>query len=313
MTILVIYRQLGTHLAPLLVEVKKMKKTNKKVVQVKAKDSGDNILGSYMRDINKVPLLTREEEIKAAKEAASGNIAARNRLINANLRFVVRIAKRYQGQGLPLSDLINEGNIGLIKAAGHFDADKGFHFITYAVWWVRQSILMAIAEKSRIIRMPIMWNSKLYQIEKSRELNKDYQAQGEDLAEIADQLGLDVDKAQEIVRFGQEVVSLEQPGHDQELSPIKDFLINENEMSPEENAINITLHDEIEKVLCCLGEKEAAIIRARYGIGSQSPKSLEEIGDRFHMSKEGIRQIENRALQHLREPELRRRLEAYVA
>jgi RNA polymerase primary sigma factor len=266
-----------------------------------------------LNDIKKIPLLTREEELDAAREAAKGNKAARDRLINANLRFVIRIAKRYQGQGLPLPDLINEGNIGLIKAAGHFDADKGFHFISYAVWWVRQSILMAIAEKSRMIRMPIMWNSKLYQIERSKELAQDFPVPGDDLAEIAEQLGLDIDKAQEIVKIGQEVVSLEQPGHDINLSPIKDYLINENELSPEENAINLTLHDELEKVLHFLGEKEAAIIRARYGLGEQGPKSLEEVGERFHMSKEGVRQIENRALQHLRDPEIRRRLEAYVA
>jgi RNA polymerase primary sigma factor len=295
------------------VEEKKMKKTNKKVVQTKVRDNSENILGSYIRDIKKIPLMTREEEVEVAREAAKGNKAARDKLINANLRFVVRIAKRYQGQGLPLSDLINEGNIGLIKAASHFDVDKGFHFISYAVWWVRQSILMAIAEKSRMIRMPLMWSSKLYQIEKSRELAQDYQVPGDDLAEIAEQLGLDVDRAQEIVRLGQEVVSLEQPSREQKSASIKDYLINENQATPEDNAINHTLTEEIEKILCHLGKKEAEILRARYGLGNQSPKSLEEIGDYFKMSKEGIRQIENRALQRLRQPEIRRRLEAYVA
>jgi RNA polymerase primary sigma factor len=315
MTILVKYQELGTFLASLSVEDKKMKKRSVKSVQSKAKDSSEDVLDCYLRDIKKIPLLTREEEIKIAKEAANGNKAARDKLIKANLRFVVKIAKRYQGQGLPLSDLINEGNIGLIKAASHFDADRGFHFISYAVWWIRQSILMAIAEKSRLIRMPILWNNKLFQIEKARQMVQEYQTSGDELPEIAEQLGLDLEKAQEIVMLGQEIVSLEQPGNDNEnSSSMRDFLVNENDVTPEENIVNLTLQEEINSVLQSLGKKEAEIIRARFGLDNQSPKSLEEIGDRYHMSKEGIRQIENKALQRLRmEPELYQRLAPYVA
>ncbi|MDR0312827.1 MAG: RNA polymerase sigma factor RpoD/SigA [Treponema sp.] len=289
-----------------------MIKRSKKSVQAKLLKGNDDVLDYYMSDIRKIPLLSREDEVKLATEAANGNKAARDKLIEANLRFVIRIAKRYQGQGLPLSDLINEGNIGLIRAASHFDVNRGFHFISYAVWWVRQSILTAIAEKSRMIRLPVQWNSKLFQIEKSKGQN--YQSSENDLAEIAEQLGLDVEKAKEIAMLGQDIVSLEQPGNDGEsYSSIRDFLVSENEASPEERVMNLTLQEEINHVLECLGKKEAEIIRARFGLDNQCPKSLEEIGDRFHMSKEGIRQIENKALRHLREPELRKRLESYVA
>ena len=289
------------------------KKTKK---SVKAKSSMDNedIFDSYLRDISNIPLLSREEERKTAIEAAQGNKAARDKLIKANLRFVVKIAKKYQGQGLPLLDLVSEGNIGLMKAVEHYDVDRGFHFISYAVWWIRQSILIAIAEKARPIRMPLHWNNKLIEIDRARKISHDEQGQGNEIEAIANFTGMEADKVKELVTLGQDMLSLEQPVNgDDSSASYGDFLENENHESPEDYALNISLNDEIEKVLNTLGVREAEIIRSRYGLGNRRPMSLEEIGRLYDMSKEGVRQIENKAIKRLQSSDQLTRLEAYVA
>ena len=290
------------------------KKKSKRARQVQILNDNVDIIDSYLKEITQIPLLSREDEEKIAREAAQGNKEARDKLINANLRFVVKIAKKYQGLGLPLLDLINEGNIGLIKAVERYDVGRGYHFISYAVWWIRQSILMAIAEKSRPIRVPVCWNTKLMEIEKTRQLLRDNQYHGNEIEKIADQIGLDLQKVRRLEMMGQETISLEQPFSDNEKSiSIGDFLENENHVSPEDHAVNISLHDEIEKMLKSMGNMEAEIIRARYGLENRSPMSLEEIGERYHISKEGIRQIENKALKWLQMPEQKSRLRAFVA
>ena len=290
------------------------KKRNKKTSRAKVKRGHDDILDCYLSDISRTPLLSREEEIKTAKEAANGSIPARDKLISANLRFVVKIAKKYQGHGLPLEDLINEGNIGLIKATENYDVNRGFHFISYAVWWIRQSILAAIAEKARFIRMPIHWNTQLIQIQKARQLIQDSQNQRNEITEIANQLGMDSEKVKELIMLAQEVVSLDQPTQEvNHAASIGEFLENENQASPEENAMYGIMQSEIEKALDTLDSREAKVLKARYGLDDGIPKSLEEIGEHYRISKEGVRQIESKALNRLRQSGQSRALESYVA
>ena len=291
-----------------------IKRKKRKSMPVQSQNKSDGVLDSYMHDIKKIPLLSREEEQKIAREAGKGNKAAQDKLINANLRFVIRIAKKYQGQGLPLEDLISEGNVGLLKALKHYDPDRGFHFISYAVWWIRQSILMAIAEKSRFIRIPMHWNSKLIQIEKSRMMVTENQISGNEITEMAEQLGMEPEILRELMLLRQDTISLEHPVNmNGTSSQLGDFLEGLYDESPEEHALNQSLQDEIEKVLDTLSSKEAEVIRARYGLVDGIPKSLEEIGVRYNMSKERIRQIENTAIDLLRQPSRSRRLESYIA
>ena len=291
-----------------------MKKKIKKVRKIDSQNSSDDILDIYLSEINKIPLLSREEEEKTAREAALGNTMAREKLINANLRFVIKIAKKYQGQGILLEDLINEGNIGLIKAVKNFDVDKGFHFISYAVWWIRQAILAAIAEKSRIIRMPMYWNSKYVQMGRNRDAKKTNQKIENEISDLAKKIGMDAGLVQDLILFTQDIVSLDHPINEHEdKAPIGDFLESENTVSPELYALTRALHSDIDRVLGTLGEREAAVIRARYGLIDGIQKTLQEIGDHYNMSKEGVRQIENKALRQLRKHSRSRILESYVA
>ncbi|MDR1948645.1 MAG: RNA polymerase sigma factor RpoD/SigA [Spirochaetaceae bacterium] len=276
--------------------------------------SDENVLSIYLKEINKIPLLTREEEDTIARAAATGNKAAQNKLINANLRFVVNVAKKYQGQGLPLSDLISEGNIGLINAIERYDVDKGYHFISYAVWWIRQAILKAICEKSRMIRLPLNRANELVQIEKARKaVQEDHSPEGE-IREIARLLDMGPAHVADIINISRDLVSLESPVNtDKDSSTIGDFIEDEGYSTPDEDAMNTTLYDDIEMVLATLNQKEADIIRFRYGLGDNVPMSLKEIGDRFNLTKERIRQIEKKALKRLQHPSRKRLLESYVA
>ena len=291
-----------------------MKEKTRKSKKVLALKNEDSVLRSYLREITRIPLLTRDEEDEIARKAAKGDKSAQDKLVNANLRFVVRVAKKYQGRGLPLPDLISEGNIGLLKAVEHFDVDRGFHFISYAVWWIRQAIMMAISEKGRVIRMPLYWNNKYIQIERVQHMLQESHNSNLKTEDVARFMDMDIDKIEELIMFAQDAVSLEHPISNNENSPtIGDFLENENQISPVDHAVNISLKGEIEEALKSLDKREADIIRARYGIGDNGPMSLEEIGDLYHMSKEGVRQIENKAIQHLRHPARRHKLESYVA
>ncbi|MDR2363760.1 MAG: RNA polymerase sigma factor RpoD/SigA [Spirochaetaceae bacterium] len=268
----------------------------------------------YLKEINRIPLLTRDEEEAIARAAAKGSQAAREKLVNSNLRFVVNVAKKYQGQGLPLSDLISEGNIGLLNAIERYDVEKGYHFISYAVWWIRQAILKAICEKSRMIRLPLNRANELVQIEKARKIVQADNNSEAEITEIARLLDMDAGQVSDLINISRDLVSLENPIYtDKDSSILGDFIEDESYAAPDEHAVKATLQNDIEMVLSTLNQKEAAIIRFRFGLGNSLPMSLKEIGDRFNLTKERIRQIEKKALKRLQHPSRQRLLECYVA
>ncbi|HCC38130.1 MAG TPA: RNA polymerase subunit sigma [Treponema sp.] len=284
-----------------------------KIHRTEASSSDENILAMYLREINRVPLLSRDEEDTIARAAAEGNLAARNKLVNSNLRFVVNVAKKYQGQGLPLSDLISEGNVGLLNAVDRFDVNRGYHFISYAVWWIRQAILKAICEKSRMIRLPLNRVNELIRIEQARKYIAHQNSEAE-INEIADTLNMDKDLVIELMAISRDMISLENPVHSStDASVIGDFIEDERNNSPVEDALYESLKSEIENILNTLDEKEADVIRCRYGLGNQTPMSLKEIGDRFNLTKERIRQIEKKAVSRLKHPTRRDKLGIYIA
>lgn len=270
-------------------------------------------LSVYLREINKIPLLTREEEVKLARRAAKDDKDAKEKLIKANLRFVVNVAKKYQNQGLTLSDLISEGNLGLITAVDKFDVEKGYHFISYAVWWIKQSILKAICEKSRMIRLPLNRANELLQIEKvKREIgsNKDGEA---DIEEIADFLDMDKSRINDLINASKEFVSLETPlSSDKDANTISDLMEDTKGADPEEVLIDSTLQESIEYVLSTLTEKESSVIKYRFGLNGERPHSLKEIGDKYNLTKERIRQIEKKAISRLRHPTRSQKLSSYI-
>ncbi|MDD3820685.1 MAG: RNA polymerase sigma factor RpoD/SigA [Spirochaetales bacterium] len=275
--------------------------------------SEENILSIYLKEINRIPLLTREQENDYATRAAKGDSFAKDMLVKSNLRFVVNVAKKYQNQGLPLSDLISEGNIGLMNAIERYDVSKGFHFISYAVWWIRQAILKAVCEKSRMIRLPLNRANELVQIEKARK-NFEGLSEDQEIRDVAAYLNMDPDHVAEIVAVSRDLVSLDSPVYDEKnASVVGDFIENDLYQSPENYASELNLKDDLNKVLELLNIKERQVIEYRFGINGRRPMSLKEIGDRMHLTKERIRQIEKAALRKISVPEVMERLEAYVA
>jgi RNA polymerase primary sigma factor len=279
----------------------------------KTSRADENVLSLYLKEINKIPLLTRSEEENLARAAAKGEQAAKDKLIKANLRFVVNVAKKYQNQGLPLADLISEGNIGLMNAIERFDVEKGYHFISYAVWWIRQAILKAICEKSRMIRLPLNRANELVQIEKVR---KDVQAEGgsrSENAEIARRLDADPDHVAELVNISRDLVSLDTPVYsEKDSSLLGDFVEDRSQQAPEELTVQNSLRADINGVLDTLSRKESEIIQYRFGLNGNRPMSLKEIGGRYRLTKERIRQIEKKALKRLQHPARSGHLRAYL-
>lgn len=290
-------------------------KTKKKRVTTASTSFDDeNIISLYLKEINRIPLLTREEENHYARLAAQGDQAAKEKLVNANLRFVVNVAKKYQNQGLPLADLINEGNIGLMNAIERFDVDKGFHFISYAVWWIRQAILKAISEKARMIRLPLNRANELVQIDKARKELQTGKAEEPELEEIASATMMDKDHVSNLINISQDLVSLETPVYaDKGASQLGDFIEDRDYRAPEDVAMENSLKDDINKVLKTLSEKEAEIIQYRYGLNGRTPLSLKDIGDKYNLTKERIRQIEKKAIKRLQHPSRSMHLESYTA
>lgn len=287
--------------------------TTTQQVHTKANDS-ENILSVYLKEINRIPLLTRDEEMKYARAAAEGDQFAKDKLVQANLRFVVNVAKKYQNQGLPLTDLISEGNIGLLNAIARFDVDKGYHFISYAVWWIRQAILKAICEKSRMIRLPLNRANELVQIEKVRK--EIYKGRGDNVefAQIAKTLNMTAEHVADLVNISRDLVSLETPMYaEKDSSTLVDFIEDQGYQLPEDKAEANALRDDINAVLGMLSEKEAAIIQSRFGLNGHSPLSLKEIGDRYKLTKERIRQIEKKAIKRLQHPSRTAMLESYLS
>ena len=279
-----------------------------------SKINDENILSLYLKEINKIPLLSRKEEEKCARKAAQGDSEAKNTLIKANLRFVVNVAKKYQNQGLPLADLISEGNIGLMNAIERFDVDKGYHFISYAVWWIRQAILKAICEKSRMIRLPLNRANELVQIEKVRkEIQTDNGSEPE-IVEIARQLDMDKEHVADLINISRDLVSLDTPIYDEkDSSLLSDFIEDKGYKAPDDVAIDGSLKKDINSLLNTLTEKEADIIQYRFGLNGRRPMSLKEIGNRYKLTKERIRQIEKKALNRLQHPSRSQFLKSYMA
>jgi len=274
----------------------------------------ENILAMYLNEISRIPLLTREEEEKIALAAAAGNQAARDRLINGNLRFVINVVKKYQGQGIPLADLISEGNVGLVHAVERYDASRGYRFISYAVWWIRQSILKALCEKSRLIRLPVNRASDLVRIRKAKKVLPGNLDNKTEIQEIAHLLNMGEDHVEEMMAISREIVSLEkQVSTGNDPSSLGDFIEDKRYDAPEQEVIRKALAEDINEMLESLDNREADIIRFRYGIGQQQPLSLKEIGERFDLTKERIRQIEKKALAHLQHCGKKTMLKAYVA
>ncbi len=282
--------------------------------QKDARSSDENILSIYLKEINKVPLLTRKEEQDYARRAAKGETLGKNKLIQANLRFVVNVAKKYQNQGLPLADLISEGNIGLMNAIERFDVSKGYHFISYAVWWIRQAILKAICEKSRMIRLPLNRANELVQIEKARKELQSGSRGDPEIQEIAKALDMNEDHVADLVNISRDMVSLDTPIYDEKDSSIlSDFVEDKGQKAPEELAIDRSLREDINVVLSTLSSKEADIIQYRFGLNGKRPMSLKEIGNRYKLTKERIRQIEKKALKRLQHPSRSHSLRSYIA
>ncbi|MEE9307547.1 MAG: RNA polymerase sigma factor RpoD/SigA [Spirochaetia bacterium] len=282
--------------------------------QKDARSSDENILSIYLKEINKVSLLTRQEEQDYARRAAKGETLAKNKLIQANLRFVVNVAKKYQNQGLPLADLISEGNIGLMNAIERFDVSKGYHFISYAVWWIRQAILKAICEKSRMIRLPLNRANELVQIEKVRKELQSESRGDPEIQEIAKVLDMNADHVADLINISRDMVSLDTPIYDEKDSSIlSDFVEDKGQKAPEESAIDGSLRDDINAVLNTLSSKEADIIQYRFGLNGKRPMSLKEIGNRYKLTKERIRQIEKKALKRLQHPSRSHSLRSYMA
>ena len=277
-------------------------------------EKDENTLAIYLKEINRIPLLSREDEEKYATLAAQGDKDAREILIKSNLRFVVNVAKKFRNKGLPMSDLINEGNIGLINAIEKYDVTRGYHFISYAVWWIRQAILKAIGEKSKMIRLPLNRFGELVQIDKARKVMYEALGREPDASEIAEHLNMDRRDVAELLNISREYVSLDAPvkAGTRDASLVGDFIEDKNVPQPEDAAVNESLRTEVRKLLEKLPEKEAAILKQRYGLGGEKPKSLKEIGDLFHLTKERIRQIEKRAILRLKAMPMTQELQAYA-
>ena len=278
--------------------------------------SSDDPVRLYLKEIGKYPLLTTEEEIALAKQIAEGTpeeqAAAKKKLSEANLRLVVSIAKRYVGRGMQFLDLIQEGNLGLIKAAEKFDYTKGYKFSTYATWWVRQAITRAIADQARTIRIPVHMVetiNKLIRVNRqlAQELGRDPTP-----AEIAKEMGISESKVREIIKIAQEPVSLETPIGEEEDSHLGDFIEDENAPAPAEVASNAMMREQLQEVLHTLTPREEKVIRLRFGLEDGQAHTLEEVGKEFNVTRERIRQIEAKALRKLKHPSRSRKLRSFL-
>ena len=263
----------------------------------------DDPVKVYLRDIGNVPLLSSEEEINLAMRIAENDEEAKKRLTEANLRLVVSIAKRYVGRGMQLLDLIQEGNLGLIKAVDKFDYTKGFKFSTYATWWIRQAITRAIADQGRTIRIPVHMVETINKVKKTSSLLLHRNGREPTADDIAEELNMPVDKVREILRISQEPVSLETPIGEEEDSHLGDFIPDDDALSPDDAASSALLKEQIRQVLNnTLTPREAKVISLRFGLDTGVPMTLEDVGKEFNITRERIRQIEAKALRKIRRP-----------
>ncbi|PIF06293.1 MAG: RNA polymerase subunit sigma [Draconibacterium sp.] len=268
-------------------------------------------LDKYLQEIGKEELITVEEEVELAQRIKKGDQAALEKLTRANLRFVVSVAKQYQNQGLSLPDLINEGNLGLIKAAEKFDETRGFKFISYAVWWIRQSILQALAEQSRIVRLPLNQVGSLNKINKAFSKFEQEHERKPSPEELAESLELPADKVADTLRVSGRHVSVDAPFVDGEDNSLLDVLVNNDSPNADRSLIMESLSKEIHRALATLTERESDIIRLFFGIGCQE-MTLEEIGERFGLTRERVRQIKEKAIRRLRHTSRSKLLKSYL-
>ncbi len=269
-------------------------------------------LDKYLQEIGKVDLLTPDEEIELAIRIKQNDQLALEKLVKANLRFVVSVAKQYQNQGLTLGDLINEGNLGLIKAAKRFDETRGFKFISYAVWWIRQSILQSLAEQSRIVRLPLNRVGALNKIGKAysnleQEFEREPSAQ-----ELATELNMDINEISETIKIGGRAVSMDAPFAQGDENRLIDVLENDEQPSPDFTLMSESLKREIERALSTLSEREAEVVKLYFGLNKEHSLTLEEIGEKFNLTRERVRQIKEKAIRRLRHASRSKNLRAYL-
>ena len=275
-------------------------------------DGIDDPVKVYLKEIGRVPLLKPDEEIELAKRMAEGDAAARQRLAEANLRLVVSIAKRYVGRGMHFLDLIQEGNLGLIKAVEKFDYTKGFKFSTYATWWIRQAITRAIADQARTIRIPVHMVETINKVKKVSAQLLHENGHEPTSEEIAKAMNIPEEKVREILRVAQEPVSLETPIGEEEDSHLGDFIPDEEAQVPAEAAYQSLLREQLAEVLGTLSPREEKVLRLRFGLEDGKPRTLEEVGKEFNVTRERIRQIEAKALRKLRHPSRSKKLKDFL-
>ena len=272
----------------------------------------DDPVKMYLKDIGRVPLLTVDEEVDLARRMQENDVSARKRLSEANLRLVVSIAKRYVGRGMLFLDLIQEGNLGLMKAVEKFDYQKGFKFSTYATWWIRQSITRAIADQARTIRIPVHMVETINKLTRIQRLLLQELGREPTPAEIAEKMGVTEERVREIQKIAQDPVSLETPIGEEEDSHLGDFIEDEKTMTPSESVAFTMLKEQLLGVLDTLTPREEKVLRLRYGLDDGKPRTLEEVGKEFNVTRERIRQIEAKALRKLRHPSRSKKLKDFL-
>ena len=271
------------------------------------------MLDQYLQEIGQIPLLTPDQEVDLAKRIQNGEEEALHQMVRGNLRFVVSVAKKYQGQGLTLSDLINEGNYGLIKAANRFDETRGFKFISYAVWWIRQAILQALAEQARTVRLPLNRIGTISKIRKaSARLAQTYK-RPPNIEELAAELDLPPKKIEDALRHQSRSLSVDEPFGDEDDNNLLDVLADAADVSPDEQLVGDSVKSDIERALATLAPREAEITRLYFGIGRETPMTLEEIGQEYELTRERVRQIKEKALRKLRQKGRRGELRVHIS
>jgi len=270
------------------------------------------MLDQYLQEIGTITLLKPEEEVQLARRIKEGDDEALHRLVRANLRFVVSVAKKYQGQGLTLADLINEGNYGLIKAAQRFDETRGFKFISYAVWWIRQAILQALAEQSRVVRLPLNRIGTISKIRKTSAKLAQQLDRAPNVEELAAELEIAPDKVRDALKHTARHLSVDAPFNEDDDNSLLDVIASEDELPPDDYLMDESIKIDIERALSTLHAREAEITRLYFGIGREHPLTLEEIGQRFGLTRERVRQIKEKALRKLRQKHRREELQMHV-
>ncbi|MBN8703092.1 MAG: RNA polymerase sigma factor RpoD/SigA [Bacteroidetes bacterium] len=266
----------------------------------------------YLQEVGKIDMLTADEEVKLAQEIKNGSMEALDRLVKCNLRFVISVAKQYQNQGVPLTDLINEGNVGLIKAAEKFDATKGFKFISYAVWWIRQTILKSIEEHAKIVRLPSNKVTVLNKVKKAlAKLEQEYEREPSS-DELGQVLGMHADEVTEFISYNTKAVSIDKPIDDDEDRTLVNVLESTDGEGADNNLMDESLKQELQRMLCRLSKREERIICMYYGLDGSKYQSLEEIGNHLELSKERVRQIKDKALRKMRMSARKTALKSYL-